>query len=401
MAGDWPAKIAQKFGASKRPRWLPELYRANPHKTTLDGNWRLLAPGETINLPDEWSQPAAHAGDVGDPLLGDDFANRHLDLLRAPRGPSRDAQIIDALADHLKGATQARMEARDDGFRKVLTAARAMYGHAFDPEHLATGNPFVIFTHGMAPESARRLCDALISGQEPLSIFRQLDQEHRARLIDRAAGSRLRCSARAAPRGPARGSTSPPWTTSASRSRAPCRTRSGLRRCTTSRSRRFIRGRSRRSSSWCPLSRCTPTPSRRRSPAGAGRLRTPRGSTRRPRSTSRCPARPSARIAEKLVRDGDRWIELDACNPARRQGDPRLRIPPNWFAYIPYAAPSDAIEALAHNPILKRIMAGEDINIETGDVEHDRVALEGLRHNPLVRRALVSGAAVDGTTLRG
>ena len=399
MAGDWPAKIAQKLGASRRPRWLAELYAANPHKTTLGGNWRLLAPGETINLPDEWSHPAVPSGDVGDPLLGDDFANRHHDLLRAPRGPSRDAQIVDAVADHLKGATQGRMEARDDCFRKVLTAARAMYGHAFDPEHLATGNPFVIFTHGMAPASARTLCDALISGQDPLGIFRQLDQEHRAHLVDecsRIAAAVLREGGAERPRervdvpalddehvevaGPMPEEERPAPLYHLSLPPLHPRAFAALLELV-------------------PALQMHPDAVEAEIAGWRGQSADTSGVDAATQEYVALPGETLRSIAEKLVRDGDRWIELDACNPARRQGDPRLRIPPNWFAYIPYAAPSDAIEALAHNPILKRIMAGEDV--ETGDIEHDRAALEGLHHNPLFRRALLSGAAVDGTTLHG
>ena len=42
-------------------------------------------------------------------------------------------------------------------------------------------------------------------------------------------------------------------------------------------------------------------------------------------------------IAEKLVSDARRAIELHACNPpdSRRQGDLRVRLPPSWFAWIP------------------------------------------------------------------
>jgi hypothetical protein len=44
-------------------------------------------------------------------------------------------------------------------------------------------------------------------------------------------------------------------------------------------------------------------------------------------------------IAEKLVGDRSRWRELEAANPGRAEGDPRLRIPPNWFQFVPYAVP--------------------------------------------------------------
>src|SRR6185369_14752513 len=34
-----------------------------------------------------------------------------------------------------------------------------------------------------------------------------------------------------------------------------------------------------------------------------------------------------------------RWRELEAANPLRAEGDPRVRIPPSWFGYVPYAVP--------------------------------------------------------------
>jgi hypothetical protein len=50
-------------------------------------------------------------------------------------------------------------------------------------------------------------------------------------------------------------------------------------------------------------------------------------------------------IAEKLVGDAGRWRELEAANPAREEGDPRIRIPCNWFGFVPYAIPVEQLAA--------------------------------------------------------
>jgi hypothetical protein len=56
VRGDWPQKIARKFGADRRRHWLTELERVNPHKPidSGTGNWFTLATGEFINIPDAW-----------------------------------------------------------------------------------------------------------------------------------------------------------------------------------------------------------------------------------------------------------------------------------------------------------------------------------------------------------
>ena len=46
-----------------------------------------------------------------------------------------------------------------------------------------------------------------------------------------------------------------------------------------------------------------------------------------------------ADIAYRLVGDRARWRELEAANPMRAEGDVRVRIPPGWFGYVPYAIP--------------------------------------------------------------
>jgi hypothetical protein len=58
VSGDWPAKIAKKLGADKRPKWWSEMLAANPHKDVdpSTGNWVKLNPGEIINIPDEWPE---------------------------------------------------------------------------------------------------------------------------------------------------------------------------------------------------------------------------------------------------------------------------------------------------------------------------------------------------------
>jgi hypothetical protein len=45
-------------------------------------------------------------------------------------------------------------------------------------------------------------------------------------------------------------------------------------------------------------------------------------------------------IARKLVGDPRRAYELAACNPDRDPRNPRLKIPPDWFGYVQYAAPA-------------------------------------------------------------
>jgi hypothetical protein len=46
-----------------------------------------------------------------------------------------------------------------------------------------------------------------------------------------------------------------------------------------------------------------------------------------------------ADIAYRLVGDRARWRELEVSNPMRAEGDVRVRIPPGWFGYVPYAIP--------------------------------------------------------------
>ena len=51
------------------------------------------------------------------------------------------------------------------------------------------------------------------------------------------------------------------------------------------------------------------------------------------------PGETFADIALKLVGDRARWRELEATNPLCTEGDVRVRIPPGWFGYVPYAVP--------------------------------------------------------------
>jgi hypothetical protein len=51
------------------------------------------------------------------------------------------------------------------------------------------------------------------------------------------------------------------------------------------------------------------------------------------------PGQTLADVAYKLVGDRRRWGELLAANPLRAEGDPRVRIPPSWFGYVPYSIP--------------------------------------------------------------
>lgn len=60
--GDGMFAIAQKFGAATRPHWFAELRDANPTKrmavnpkTGKTLGWRVLNPGEVVNLPDVWA----------------------------------------------------------------------------------------------------------------------------------------------------------------------------------------------------------------------------------------------------------------------------------------------------------------------------------------------------------
>ena len=64
--GDFPAKIARRFGAASRPHWLSELLACNPHKPVDSGgigNFYRLDVGEVINLPDAWNGSADTSGD--------------------------------------------------------------------------------------------------------------------------------------------------------------------------------------------------------------------------------------------------------------------------------------------------------------------------------------------------
>ncbi|MEP7123130.1 MAG: hypothetical protein ABJE95_19535, partial [Byssovorax sp.] len=56
VRGDWPQKIAQRFGAQGRAHWWSELQAANPHKATnrTTGNWTNLYANEAVNIPDAW-----------------------------------------------------------------------------------------------------------------------------------------------------------------------------------------------------------------------------------------------------------------------------------------------------------------------------------------------------------
>jgi hypothetical protein len=58
------------------------------------------------------------------------------------------------------------------------------------------------------------------------------------------------------------------------------------------------------------------------------------------------PGETLADIAYKLVGDRRRWREIEAANPLRAEGDPRLRIPPSWFGYVPYSIPVDSVREL-------------------------------------------------------
>ncbi|MBK8824796.1 MAG: hypothetical protein IPN58_19970 [Anaerolineales bacterium] len=51
-------------------------------------------------------------------------------------------------------------------------------------------------------------------------------------------------------------------------------------------------------------------------------------------------------VAFKLVGDRGRWRELLAANPLRTEGDPRVRIPPSWFGYVPYSIPLRRVREL-------------------------------------------------------
>jgi hypothetical protein len=62
-------------------------------------------------------------------------------------------------------------------------------------------------------------------------------------------------------------------------------------------------------------------------------------------------------IAAKLVGDPSRAHELAAANPAKRPEDPRVRLPPDWFGWIPYQVPVEDVEAClgeAGAPFLRR-----------------------------------------------
>ncbi|MEP7122523.1 MAG: hypothetical protein ABJE95_16495 [Byssovorax sp.] len=73
------------------------------------------------------------------------------------------------------------------------------------------------------------------------------------------------------------------------------------------------------------------------------------------------PGETLADIAYKLVGDRLRWRELEASNPLRAEGDPRLRIPPSWFGYVPYSIPISRVEEL-------RELRGEGEAVETDDL---------------------------------
>jgi hypothetical protein len=58
------------------------------------------------------------------------------------------------------------------------------------------------------------------------------------------------------------------------------------------------------------------------------------------------PGETLADVAHKLVGERRRWRELEAANPMRAEGDPRLRIPPSWFGYVPYSIPIERLREL-------------------------------------------------------
>jgi len=62
--GDWPARIAQRYGATGRPRWLTELEQVNPHKPVDSGmgNFSTLNAGEEINIPNAWGTATEASG---------------------------------------------------------------------------------------------------------------------------------------------------------------------------------------------------------------------------------------------------------------------------------------------------------------------------------------------------
>jgi hypothetical protein len=62
-------------------------------------------------------------------------------------------------------------------------------------------------------------------------------------------------------------------------------------------------------------------------------------------------------VAFKLVGDRHRWGELQAANPLRAEGDPRVRIPPSWFGYVPYSVPLRRVRELV--ALRRRAETGE------------------------------------------
>ena len=101
VRGDWPQKIAQKFGAQGRARWLSEFQRANPHKPVKreSGNWFNLYAGEVVNIPDAWSSGSTDA--AGDDDAGLDAAWMSLTEVQA-RAP-----YVTPLANYFRGSQDA------------------------------------------------------------------------------------------------------------------------------------------------------------------------------------------------------------------------------------------------------------------------------------------------------
>jgi hypothetical protein len=62
-----------------------------------------------------------------------------------------------------------------------------------------------------------------------------------------------------------------------------------------------------------------------------------------------------ADIAYRLVGDRARWRELEVSNPLRAEGDVRVRIPPGWFGYVPYAIPRRRVNA---GTVLATVLGG-------------------------------------------
>jgi hypothetical protein len=113
------------------------------------------------------------------------------------------------------------------------------------------------------------------------------------------------------------------------------------------------------------------------------------------------PGETLADIAHKLVGERRRWRELEAANPMRAEGDPRVRLPPSWFGYVPYSVPLHRIRELHR---MRRHGETGDPNqgevLEAGDAQEDgddaglvrdRVARRGARRGTYRPHAPVPG----------